>query len=67
MAGPGARWVDVSEAEYSDFFRVEFAAVVRTAYLIVHDYHAAEDMAQEAFTQLLLNWQKIARYERPDA
>lgn len=59
--------MDASEAEYSEFFRVEFAAVVRTAYLIVHDRHAAEDLAQEAFTQLLLNWQKIAGYERPDA
>jgi RNA polymerase sigma-70 factor (ECF subfamily) len=67
VAEPGARWVDASEAEYSEFFRVEFAAVVRTAYLIVHDQHAAEDLAQEAFTRLLLNWQKIARYERPDA
>jgi RNA polymerase sigma factor (sigma-70 family) len=63
----GARWMDASEAEYSEFFRVEFASVARTAYLIVHNQHAAEDLAQEAFTQLLLNWQKIARYERPDA
>lgn len=59
--------MDASEAEYSEFFRVEFAPVVRTAYLIVHDRQAAEDLAQEAFTQLLLNWQKVARYERPDA
>ena len=41
--------------------------VVRTAYLVLHDQAAAEDVAQEAFTQLLLNWSKIANYERPIA
>ena len=59
--------VDANEAEYSEFFREEFAPVVRTAYLIVHDQPTAEDIAQEAFTQLLRNWQKISGYERPDA
>jgi RNA polymerase sigma factor (sigma-70 family) len=59
--------VDADEAEFSWFFREEFASVVRTAYFVLHDRTSAEDVAQEAFTQLFLNWAKISQYERPDA
>lgn len=54
-------------SDYAAFFRAEFAAVTRTAYLVLHDRDAAEDVAQDAFTQLHVNWTKIAAYERPDA
>jgi RNA polymerase sigma-70 factor (ECF subfamily) len=53
--------------DYAAFFRAEFAAVTRTAYLVLHDRDAAEDVAQDAFTQLFLQWAKISAYERPDA
>ena len=59
--------VDTAEAEFSDFFREEFASVVRTAYLVLHDRTTAEDVAQEAFTRLFVNWAKISQYERPGA
>ena len=52
---------------YVAFFRAEYAAVTRTAYLVLHDRDAAEDVAQDAFTQLHLNWAKVSGYERPDA
>ena len=53
--------------DYATFFRAEFAAVTRTAYLVLHDPDAAEDVAQDAFTQLHLRWAKISTYDRPDA
>jgi RNA polymerase sigma-70 factor (ECF subfamily) len=53
--------------DYAAFFRAEFAAVTRTAYLVLHDRDAAEDVAQDAFTQLYLQWAKISGYDRPDA
>lgn len=59
---PGQATID-----YAAFFRAEFAAVTRTAYLVLHDQDAAEDVAQDAFTQLHLHWAKISAYERPDA
>lgn len=59
--------MDDAQAEYTWFYRTEFRAVVQTAYLVLHDRQQAEDVAQEAFTQLLLHWRKISRYERPDA
>lgn len=64
--GPGEA-MDDTQAEYTWFFRTEFRAVVQTAYLVLHDRHRAEDVAQEAFIQLLVHWKKVSRYERPDA
>ena len=55
------------EDEYASFYRAEFAHVVRTSYLIVHDLERAEDVAQEAFIQLFAHWNKVSRYERPEA
>ena len=60
-------WGLVVEDEYSSFFRAEFPHVVRTSYLIVHDRQRAEDVAQEAFIQLLAHWNKVIRYDRPEA
>lgn len=59
--------VEAADAEFSGFFREEFDSVVRTAYFVLHDRTSAEDVAQEAFTQLFVNWAKISQYERPDA
>jgi RNA polymerase sigma factor (sigma-70 family) len=56
-----------ADAEYALLFRDEFPAVVRTVFLILHDRQGAEDVAQEAFTQLLVHWRKISRYELPEA
>jgi RNA polymerase sigma-70 factor (ECF subfamily) len=66
-----ARVVRVTEAgvplEYSTFFRQEFTRVTRTVVFIVHDQERAEDIAQDAFVQLLRNWDRISAYERPEA
>jgi RNA polymerase sigma factor (sigma-70 family) len=58
---------DEAEVAYAWLFRQEFPAVVRTVFVILHDRQDAEDVAQEAFTQLLVHWRKVARYERPEA
>jgi DNA-directed RNA polymerase specialized sigma24 family protein len=55
------------EDEYAAFYRAEFSHVVRTSYLIVHDRQRAEEIAQEAFIQLLTNWRKVSRYQQPGA
>jgi RNA polymerase sigma-70 factor (ECF subfamily) len=52
---------------YTWFFRAEFPKVVRTVYVILHDRGGAEDIAQEAFVQLLPRWRKVSRYDRPEA
>ena len=53
--------------EYTAFFRDEFAGVLRTIELMLRDRGRAEEITQDAFVQLYLNWPKISRYERPDA
>ncbi len=55
------------EDEYASFYLAEFQNVVRTSYLIVHDRQRAEDVAQEAFIQLLAHWNKVSRYQEPGA
>jgi RNA polymerase sigma factor (sigma-70 family) len=55
------------ELEYAWFFRTEFPSVLRTVYLILRDRGRAEDIAQDAFTQLYTHWRKVSRYERPEA
>jgi DNA-directed RNA polymerase specialized sigma24 family protein len=55
------------ESEYTRFFRQEFARVTRTVAFIVHDLERAEDIAQDAFVQLLRHWPKVSAYERPEA
>jgi len=52
---------------FSDFFAVEYARVVRTVYLVVHDHGRAEEIAQDAFVQLLGHWSKVAGYDQPGA
>jgi RNA polymerase sigma-70 factor, ECF subfamily len=62
-----ARVVTEAEFDYSTFFRAEFAAVLRTVALMLRDQGRAEEITQDAFIQLLRNWPKVSRYERPQA
>jgi RNA polymerase sigma-70 factor (ECF subfamily) len=66
-----APWLPVAmegvDAEYTGFFRAEFARVVQTVTFIVHDRERAEDIAQDAFVQLLRNWKKVSGYQKPEA
>ena len=57
---------DVRES-FSVFFSAEYARMVRTVYLVVHDYGHAEEIAQDAFEQLLDHWETVSRYEQPGA
>ncbi|MBK5228921.1 MAG: SigE family RNA polymerase sigma factor [Actinobacteria bacterium] len=55
------------DAEFAMFFRTEYPGVVRTAYLVLHDREAANDVAQDAFAKILSHWGRVSRYDRPDA
>lgn len=63
----GSEGTAVVDAAYTAFFQAEFARVTRTVHLIVRDQSAAEDIAQEAFTELLVRWSRISRYDVPEA
>ena len=53
-------------SDYTEFFRAEFPAVLRTVELMLREHGRAEEFVQDAFIQLLLNWPKISMYDRPD-
>jgi len=63
----GAELKSQNEAEYDLLFSMEFPAVMRTVYLILHQLDHAEDITQDAFVQLLRHWKRVSRYDRPGA
>jgi RNA polymerase sigma-70 factor (ECF subfamily) len=50
-----------SEADLETLFRTHWPRAYRTAFLIVHDHAAAEDIAQEAFVQAI---RRLDRFDR---
>src|ERR1700752_861345 len=58
---------DSATEEFTAFFRSEFSAVARAAYLILHDRDAAGDVTADPFAQLLRHREEVSGYERPAA
>ena len=55
------------QPDYEWVFRVSFASITRTVFLILHDRAAAEEITQEAFIKLLQRWDAVAGYDHPQA
>jgi RNA polymerase sigma-70 factor (sigma-E family) len=55
-----------ADAEFGEFFLARGPALRRTAYLIVRDWHVAEDVTQVALTRVHSAWRRI-RPESLDA
>ena len=47
------------EEEFTEYFSVRAPALRRTAYLILRDWHLAEDLTQTAFVRLYAAWPRI--------
>lgn len=56
-----------ADADFDQLFAAEFTSVLRTVYLICHDHHRAQDLTQDAFVQLLRQWDKVRTFDRPGA
>lgn len=54
------------EREFAEYFLARGLPLRRTAYLIVHDWHLAEDVIQLAFVKLYAAWPRV-RPESLDA
>lgn len=52
--------------DFAAYVRARQGALLRSATLFAGDVHAAQDLLQEAFTKLALNWNDV-RDNRPDA
>ena len=55
------------EAEFRDLFAANYPRVVGTVFMIVQDRARAEELAQDAFMQLLRHWRQVSSYEQPAA
>jgi len=51
---------------FDTLFAASFPTVVRAVAFVVGDRRVAEEIAQDAFVQLLRHWAKVSRFERPD-
>lgn len=55
-----------ADIEFADFFMTRGPALRRTAYLVVRDWHVAEDVTQVALTRVHAAWHRL-RMETVDA
>ena len=56
-----------ADEEFRWLFATEYQSVVRTTYLVLHNHARAEEIAQDAFVQLLRHWKKVRGYDSPQA
>ncbi len=54
-------------AEFCDFVNWRSAALFRVAYLIVGDYHLAEDLVQESLAKTFVAWPRIREAANAEA
>lgn len=57
----------MDDREFEELFDAEFSGVVRSVFVVCQDIGRAEDLAQEAFLELLRHWGRVSRYDRPGA
>jgi RNA polymerase sigma-70 factor (sigma-E family) len=49
----------MDEERFAEFARARTPALIRTAYLLTGDQHAAEDLVQSALTKTYAHWRRI--------
>lgn len=54
------------EEEFDALFAREFPRVARVVHHILGDRARAEEVAQDAFVELLRHWRTVVAYDRPD-
>ncbi|HTJ32568.1 MAG TPA: SigE family RNA polymerase sigma factor [Dactylosporangium sp.] len=55
------------EEEFTEYARAAAARLRRTAFLLCHDWHLAQDFTQTALARLFVHWGHIQQRESPDA
>lgn len=51
---------------FAELFAARYAPIVRSLWFMVHDQAVAEEIAQEAFTELYRDWARLRDFDRPD-
>jgi RNA polymerase sigma-70 factor (sigma-E family) len=55
---------DRREREFTEFYAATSSALRRTAYVVVRDWHVAEDLTQQAFAKLYVAWPRVREETR---
>jgi len=50
---------DRREREFTEFYAASAPALRRTAYVVVRDWHVAEDLTQQAMAKLYVAWPRV--------
>lgn len=56
-----------AEMGFEDWVRASSQRLRRLAYLLTGDLHEAEDLLQSAYAKVLPRWNKISKYDSPEA
>ena len=60
----GARVDDLAD-DFRALFVEAYARVTRTVWFVVHDHQVAEEITQDAFTELYRCWRRVHDYDQP--
>ncbi len=52
---------------FDDYYQRDYRSLVGLAFVITGDHGTAEDLVQDALTVAHRNWDKVSRYDKPDA
>lgn len=64
---PMSPWrTSAADDSFAELFAAAYPQVVRTVWFVIHDRAAAEELAQDAFTELYRDWSRLRGYDRPD-
>ncbi len=63
----GVRQPRPADPEIEAIFQARYVPMLRLAALVVQDPAAAEDLVNEGFVRLVLHWDRIRRYDAPEA
>lgn len=55
------------DAEFTEFVDARWASLYRTAYLLVGEHAAAEDLVQTALSKAYVSWGRVRSADSPDA
>ncbi len=54
-------------ADFAEFYRGSYPRIVGQLFVLTHDLHGAEDLAQEAFARASVRWRRLWSYGAPEA
>ena len=66
MGGTDQSRSSARDAEFAEYMAARQPSLLRTAYLLTGDRHAAEDLVQSSLAKLYLSWDKVQRRELVD-